>query len=94
MENIDKYLKEYKENINNFNKAQDILYELYKYMFDILVDNFDNSEKAYLYIYDNIIKTFRLNLLSYKDGYISKAAEEKILDILITNSKQKVKQLL
>ncbi len=94
MENINKYLNEYKENINNFDKAQDILYELYNYIFDILVDNFDNSEKAYLYIYDNIIKAFRLNLLSYKDGYISKAAEEKILDLLITDLKAKVKQLL
>ena len=77
MENIDKYLQKYKENINDFNKALDILYDLYKYIFEKSLNKFDNATIAYDYIYNNIIKSFRLNLLSYKYGYISKAAEEK-----------------
>lgn len=94
MENIDKYLQDYKENINNFNKAYYILYELQEYILEKSLNKFDNITLAYEYIYNNIIKAFRLNLLSYKDGYISKAAERKILNILITDLKEKVKQLL
>lgn len=94
MENIDKYLEDYKENIEDFNKAQDILYELHKYIFEKSLNNFGTLTTAYEHVYNYMISPFRLNLLSYTDGYISKAAEEKILDILITNLKEKVKEML
>ena len=94
METIDKYLNEYKENINDFDKAYDILYKLEKYIFEKSLNNFGNPTTAYKHVYAQMILPLRSNLLSYTYEYISKAAEEKILNILIIDLKEKVKQLL
>lgn len=94
MKNIEKYLQEYKENINDFDKAYDILYKLEKYIFEKSLNNFGTPTTTYEHVYANMILPLRSNLLSYTYGYISKAAEEKLLNILITDLKEKVKQLL